>query len=58
MQDGSFPMPRAQRKDLALGKTFLPWSRRQLSEAGKDPVVVNRGQSERRRLVLVGEKWR
>ena len=56
MQDGSFPKPRDE--DPALGKTFLPWSRRQLSEAGKDPVVMNRRQSERRRLLLVGEKWR
>jgi hypothetical protein len=31
MQDGSFPKPR---EDPALVRTFLPWSRRQLSEAG------------------------
>ena len=28
----------------ALSEAFLPWTRRQLSEAGKGPVVVNRGQ--------------
>jgi hypothetical protein len=42
MQDGSFPMPRARRKDLALGKTLLPWSRRQLSEAGKAQMNESR----------------
>jgi hypothetical protein len=36
MQDGSFVKPREDRP--ALSETFLPWSRRQLSEAGKEPV--------------------
>lgn len=39
----------------ALSESFLPWTRRQLSEAGKGPAVVSRGQSMRRRLLLVGE---
>jgi hypothetical protein len=39
----------------ALSEGFLPWTRRQLSEAGKGPVMVSRGQSMRRRLLLVGE---
>lgn len=38
----------------ALSETFLPWTRRHLSEAGQEPVVVSRGQSMRRRLLLVG----
>jgi hypothetical protein len=55
MQDGSV----VKRDDKpALSEAFLPWSRRQLSEAGKGPVEVNRGRSMRRRLLLVGEKWR
>jgi hypothetical protein len=56
MQDGSFVKPREDKP--AVSETLLPWSRRQLSEAGKGPVVVNRGKSMRRRLLLVGEKWR
>jgi hypothetical protein len=37
----------------ALSEGFLPWTRRQLSEAGKGPVMVSRGQSMRRRLLLL-----
>lgn len=47
MQDGSFPMPRARRKDLVLGRTFLPWSRRQLSEAGKGQMNESRAVNAR-----------
>jgi hypothetical protein len=53
-QDGSFVKARDDRPTLS--KTVLPWSRRQLSEAGPTPGVVSRGQSMRRRLLLVGEK--
>jgi hypothetical protein len=56
MQDGSVVKRREGKP--ALSEAFLPWSRGQLSEAGKGPVVVNRGKSMRRRLLLVGEKWR
>jgi len=35
-------MPRARRKDLVLGKSFLPWSRSQPAEAGKGPVAESR----------------
>lgn len=52
-QDGSFVKPRHDKP--ALSESFLPWSRTQLSEAGKGPAVVSRGQSMRRRLLLVGE---
>jgi hypothetical protein len=31
----------------ALSETSLPWTRRHLSEAGQEPVVVSRGQSMR-----------
>jgi hypothetical protein len=55
MQDGSFVKPR---DDKPAVSEALPWSRGQLSEAGKEPVVVNRAKSMRRRLLLVGEKWR
>lgn len=34
MQDGNPPKPREE--DPGLGRAFLPWSRRQLSEAGQD----------------------
>lgn len=37
-----------------MSEGFLPWTRRHLSEAGKEPAVVSRGQSMRRRLVLGG----
>ncbi|EMD95004.1 hypothetical protein COCHEDRAFT_1027513 [Bipolaris maydis C5] len=47
MQDGSFPMPRARRKDLVLGRTTLPWSRRQLSEAGKGEMNESRAVNAR-----------
>lgn len=47
MQDGSFPMPRAQRKDLVLGRSTLPWSRRQLSEAGKGEMNESRAVNAR-----------
>jgi hypothetical protein len=36
MQDGSVVKPREDRP--ALSETFLPWSRRRVSEAGKEPV--------------------
>lgn len=54
MQDGSFGSSRA-RKTQPWTETSLPWTRRQLSEAGKEPVEVSRGQSMRRRLLLVGK---
>jgi hypothetical protein len=56
MQDGSVVKRREGKP--ALSEAVLPWRRGQRSEAGKGPVVVNRGKSMRRRLLLVGEKWR
>ena len=53
MQDGSFGSSREE--NPALSEAFLPWTWRQLSEAGKGPVVVSRGQSMRRRLLLAGK---
>jgi hypothetical protein len=56
MQGGSVVKPRDDKP--AVSEIFLPWSRRQLSAAGRGPVVVKRAKSMRRRLELVGEKWR
>lgn len=59
MQDGSLVKRRESQQ--ALSETFLPWSRTQLSEAGKDAVVMNRGQVYAQTFVARRwsvEKWR
>ena len=54
MQDGSLVKRRDSQQ--ALSERFLPWSRTQLSEAGKDAaVLMNRGQVHAQ--TFVARRW-